>query len=136
MRRWLKLWTLLFLAACVLTWPWVSAYVEAWRGARYFREKFTLVPGRDLYIALADEEVAEIFGGHAGLGRLAALSRDLSITPGARANAAAVASYIQTGGYLRELQSTEKLADHSGDWEWAISLRYRYFREWIFMLFA
>jgi hypothetical protein len=135
MRRWLKLWPLLILAVGMLTWPWVSAYIESKRGARYFRDKFK--PGRNGYIVLSDDEWARLFGGHAGLGQLAALSRDSSLAPDGRICAAAIANYIRTGGYLRDLKSLEALADSNPtSYEWAISLRYQHFREWVFTLFA
>jgi hypothetical protein len=135
MRRWLKLW-LLILAASMLAWPWVSAYFQAQESARYIREIYTPVPGRDAYIAMSDDEWGHLFGGHAGLRRLAELSRDSSIIHSAPMKASSIAIYIRSGGYLRDLKSTVALADRSGNWEWSIWARYDYFREWVFTLFA
>ncbi|MEP6668292.1 MAG: hypothetical protein ABJF10_04020 [Chthoniobacter sp.] len=108
MRPWIKLVVCLPVAVGLIALPWIAAHVEARHGEEYFRKLYTGGPP-EFFPVLSDYEWAVIFGGHAGLRRLKALSEDQSLKPMARWTAGQAFAYIGTGRFQKEMATTEEV---------------------------
>jgi hypothetical protein len=88
----------LLLLSGLLLWPPIYACVGAKEAYTYYRDNFAA--SRPYGTVISHAEWSVLFGGHAGLGRLDALTKDQTLKPSGRRMALELYDYIKRGQHV------------------------------------